>query len=224
MAPVRHPRTLIGKGGFLVSAKIYNPSTGEFGPTGRMTTGKQRPSATLLPDGKVLVVGGGGGRDQANAELFDPATGEFFATGQMVIPRRGDPLLVPLRRGKVLVIGGFYETSRNLQGYTASAELYDPSAGEFTPTGQMVTPRTRHATVRLRDGRVWVMGGDGPGNYHLSSAELYDPATGRFAATDCMVQPRVHLVATLLSDGKVLVTGGNNNDASSELYDPTTGR
>jgi hypothetical protein len=67
---------------------------------------------------------------------------------------------------------------------TASAELYDPAGGSFSPTGSMTTPRLSHAAVLLKNGQVLVTGGqlssppEGPTRIFTgsSSAELYTPA------------------------------------------------
>ena len=72
----------------------------------------------------------------------------------------------------VLVAGGLDNTFNA----TASAELYNPANGTWTPTGSLNTARTNHTATLLPNGRVLVAGGLGSGA--LASAELYDPATG----------------------------------------------
>src|SRR4051794_1067679 len=77
----------------------------------------------------------------------------------------------------------------------------------FVPTGSMHVHRVQSATVRLRDGRVLVVGG-ADDTTQVSSAEIYDPATETFRLVGSMSHARVLPTATLLPDGRVLVAGG----------------
>jgi hypothetical protein len=86
-------------------------------------------TATLLPDGKVLIAGGGGKSSFAGfvAELFDPATGTFSLTGSMLLPRTSHAATL-LPNGEVLVTGSqtpvHISNSVCVGGVDASAELY----------------------------------------------------------------------------------------------------
>jgi hypothetical protein len=240
-----HTATLLSDGRVLVtggddlwplsSAELYNPKTGTFSATGTMTTARSAHSATLLPDGRVLIAGGcaGGCWDHnpvASAELYDPKTGTFGATGSMATDRTYHTATL-LADGRVLIAGGCTDAFCNHT--IASAELYDPKTGSFSPTGSMSTYRANHTATLLSDGRVLVTGGGDPSyqhSYSLSSAELYNPKTGTFSATGTMTTARSAHSATLLPDGRVLIAGGcaggcwdHNPVASAELYDPKTG-
>jgi len=197
---------------------------------GGMLTPRFLQTATLLPDGRVLVAGGEDacGAALASAELYDPRTGSWTPTGSMVAPR-ADHTATLLPDGRVLVAGGTdlapaSGASADTTGPAASAELYDPRTGSWTATGSMVGQHVMHTATLLPDGRVLVAGGtSGP----AASAELYDPRTRSWTATGSMLTPRRSHTATLMPDGRVLVVGGLGYGwilpDSAELYDPGSG-
>ena len=190
-----------------ITAELYDPATGTFTPTGSFLGGGPiGGTATLLPDGRVLVVGAYSGL----AALYDPASGTFSSTGRPVWLHDSAILLTT---GKVLFTGG-------LEGEDIHAELYDPVAGVFTPTANMTRPRLDHSVTLLGDGTVLLAGSQRTGidgGQAIASAELYDPVTGTFSATGDMVTPRFGHTAPLLPDGTVLIVGG---PAPAELYHP----
>jgi hypothetical protein len=201
-----------------------------FAPTGPMSIDRWGHTATLLPSGKVLIAGGRGGPDgpvpTASAELYDPSTDAFTATGSMASARVGHTATL-LTDGKVLITGGEVDQSPTVANL-ASAELYDPATGSFSPTGSMSSPREGHTATLLVNGKVLIAGGTTAYmTGYLASAELYDPSTGSFSPTGSMTVPRTGQTATLLSSGKVLLAGGaadaSSVVASAELYDPERG-
>jgi len=207
------------------------PKPSPMALTGPLGAGRQIHTATLLADGRVLVAGGIDFADLplASVTLYDPATGTFSPTGSMGTPRAFNTATL-LADGRVLFAGGGPATWTRPGPDTASAELYDPKTGTFSPTGSMGIPREDHAATVLRDGRVLITGGNDTGDHAVASAELYDPKTGTFSPTGSMATARGYHTATLLADGRVLVAGGDpcgwascDRLATAELYDPTTG-
>jgi hypothetical protein len=215
----------------LTTAELFDPAAGTFTQTkGNMEAGRFDHTATLLnhgstlTNGKVLVTGGEKiNRTQyATAELFDPATGTFTpANGDMETGRAFHTATL-LNDGTVLVGGGLVVVGINIYAALASAELFDPNTGMFTPTkASMNFARSNHTATFLNDGTVLVMGGLNR-NTTLATAELFDPVTGSFTRTADMATPRTYHTATLLNNGTVLVTGGVDGTgtalATAELY------
>ncbi|HEX8698665.1 MAG TPA: kelch repeat-containing protein [Myxococcaceae bacterium] len=186
-----------------------------WAPAGSMSSVRNSHTATLLPDGKVLVAGGTTGTSSpATAELYDPATGTWSATGTMLAPR-GNATATLLLNGKVLVTGA---SGKDIE------EVYDPATGTWSATSGLLTIRYFSSATRLLDGKVLIAGGyqGGPGDPSVS--EVYDPATGTWSASGTIPVPGHH-TATRLPDGKVLVAGGESGGAAAaaNVYDPATG-
>jgi hypothetical protein len=221
------------------ASPTLGPAAFRFTAAGDMTVQRSGQTATLLPDGRVLIAGGD---DEGSAEMYDPQTGEFSPTGSMAVDR-ADHSATLLKDGRVLIYGGndnFVFSGDKLLGFyqdplPASAEIYDPATGKFSATGSVpMVPdpatfiecpesgcgglvawraRSGHTATLLPDGRVLVAGGQvsccGMG-FATAEAELYDPVTGQFSPTGSMTEPRGGQLALLLADGRVLMVGGTD--------------
>jgi predicted secreted protein len=225
-------------GVWLASAELYDPGTGTWRATGSLVSNRSGATATLLPSGKVLVAGGRNyffpahvQRTLSSSELYDPVTGTWSATGLMAARREGHSATL-LPSGNVLAAGGLV-ISQDRMGFifTAivdSAELYDPVAATWSPTGSLATARYSDAVALLPSGKVLAAGGahlstSGTFSEYIASAELYDPDAGTWSATGSLASARAGAGVALLQSGRVLVAGGSGSDgilASAELYDP----
>ena len=226
---------LIGFLGTTIQAFAASGGSGTFTITGSLNTARYDHTATLLPNGEVLVVGGigvnGNYTSLASAELYDPQKGKWTTTGSMSVGRTGlTATLLP--NGLVLVAGG----SDYYVNCYATAELYNPSTGQWTLTGSMSQPRCLHSATLLPNGEVLVSGGvNSIYDYSrptVSSAEIYNPNTGTWAPTGSLNVSRASAATLLLENGQVLAAGGYNNTGnnnpntyltSAELYDSSTG-
>lgn len=192
-----------------------------------MTIARAAHTATLLPNGKVLITGGFNADENnlSSTEIFDPKSNIFSPGAPMSFARQSHTATL-LKNGKVLIAGGYGDGDV----YLDRVELYDPLTGTFTPAEQMTIPRAGHIATLLKDGTVLIAGGTSTGWTFLASAEIYDPIKDIFTPTGDMSVAREAHIATLLKDGRVLITGGHNGRrafitiyASAELYDPARG-
>ena len=186
-------------------------SSGTWATTGSLNTVRSGHTATLLPNGQVLVAGGccdASGDVLASAELYDPATGEWTVTDSMPTARWGHTA-TRLPNGEVLVAGGSITSDI---APTAAVELYNPSTGKWTTTGSMTNARSFHGAALLANGQVLVAGGDSTSTAGTISAELYNPTTGKWTVTGSMIISHIGTQAARLPDGRVLMAGGTDSD------------
>ena len=187
-------------------------------------------TATLLTNGKLLIVGGvksDGGT--AAADLFDPVTATWTSVAPMATMRSSHAATL-LPDGRVLVTGGSTVSTSAAKGYVnnASAEIYDPVANTWTPTPPMSAARSHHTATLLPDGKVLVVGGENVLYLVEPTAEIYDPVSNTWSAPRAQpVVPRSQHTATLLPSGLVLIAGGFDivdglltPASTAELYDP----
>lgn len=210
---------------FAPSADVdrFDPATRRFVRVGALLTGRVQASATLLADGRILVVGGVQALpDAPQWEVFDPALGRSVASGFLHAPRSGHTA-TRLRDGRVLVTGG---TGRD------SAELFDPQTQAWRLlASRLQHPREGHSATLLADGQVLVIGGHGAAaGYRF--AERFDPGAERFTPlADAPAEQRLMHAALPQADGTIAIVGGEQlvgEDivpfATTWRFDPATSR
>jgi hypothetical protein len=102
------------------------------------------------------------------------------------------------------------------------ADLYDPSTGKFTPTGDMVAPMPFAMSTLLDSGMALMV--DAVSDFRRSGPELYDPVAGTFRAAAGNADGRLRFNACgtpiVLASGTVLIAPGCG--PAHELYDAMT--
>ena len=204
------------------------------GPPAWVAAGTSAPrlrhTATLLDDGRVLIVGGqsddeGAASALQTAEIFDPATGSYMQAADLPGPRFQHSM-TRLADGRVLVAGGVDQQGNKL----ANAVVYNPADDSWSSMISMGAARPQHSATRVADGSVWLIGGFGGSSSAVASVERFDPATNSFAPLQVALQSaRAQHAAVLLDDGRLWVVGGTGGVRvgaldSAEVIDPTSGR
>jgi hypothetical protein len=154
------------------SAEIYDPSAGHFSQVGNMNSPRNKLGAALLPDGRVLVVGGQGGGPfgarLATTEIFNPSISSFSPGPTMSSQRfKNRDGVVPLKNGQILLTSG-----------ADQPELYDPASNSFLPTaGEKLDSFYLSTATLLPNGQVLIAGGYGrdPDAGGLNHAWLFQP-------------------------------------------------
>src|SRR5436190_11413947 len=130
--------------------RLVAPSPSRDGSKSSTVAGQ---TATRLPDGRWLFVGGEG--EEASTVVWTPETGALAqTTGHLLSPRARHSATV-LPDGTVLIAGGHKGS-----GLVETPEVFDPGTNTFTPfTIVGATARQGQSATLLLDGRVLVVGG-----------------------------------------------------------------
>jgi N-acetylneuraminic acid mutarotase len=154
----------------LSGATVYDPTTNLWASAGSLPYQLANQTATLMQNGRVLVVGGGDREPgfTARVEIYNPARNRWTAVAPLPQPRAfATAALLP--SGRVLVTGGI-----NDHGALGNAELYDPTHNRWTSAGE-TRPGYREASVTLQNGMVLVIGGESYQGPPLNTTTLYSP-------------------------------------------------
>jgi hypothetical protein len=188
----------------LATATRY--SAGSWISVSSMSSARCFSTLTLLPDGRVLVVGDG------PPQIYDPAASTWSSVPQMNVPRTSGFTATLLPNGRVLVTGGRLGTNGPA---LADAELYDAVSNSWTTTASIPAARSSHSAIALPDGQVLVAG-----SLTEVGTFLFNSNTNTWSATGDMTQSH-NGIATYLPDGRAIIGAGFRSRA--QVYDPVSG-
>ena len=188
-------------------SSVYSPNPESIQFSGEMSLGRFQHTASLLPDGRVLVVSGA----DESCEIWDPGTSSFSLTDSLTTAR-GRHTATVLADGRVLVAGGFAGVSVVAETY----QIFDPTTESWTPEANMSDPRVYHVATLLPDATVLICGGTNwsDGRKPTKATLIYDAVTDAWSGGPSLMDARNFPTAILLGDNTVLIVGGNANDGS----------
>ena len=137
------------------TAELYDPRTKSWVPTGSMLEPREAHSATLIPNGKVLIVGGYYTNSLSTSEVYDFASGTWYKNADPLFCHGVAHTATRLYDGRVLVVGGAC-----ISGILSEAEIFDPVTSNWKATSPLPAAREVHTATLLPDGTVLIVGGD----------------------------------------------------------------
>ena len=184
----------------------FDPTLGTWAIVGHLQMQRMIPTANMLNNGKILIVGGyNGSTTLATCELYDPATNTSRMTGS-TSKNRYEHQSTMLSGGRVLINGG--RDGGAGSNYFNGTEIYDPATETWTVVSSMAQSRMEAITTTFSDGAVLAAGGR---NSPLSSApgsEIFDENTLTWSNTDPLKEPVTWMGCIPFPDDRYMVTGG----------------
>lgn len=187
--------------------------------TNPMLVARQEHTATLLPDGRVLVIGGRDGRNYLDAvEVFDPTSETWTSAEPLAVPRAGHTAVL-LADGRLLVAGGLSRAA-GAGDITRRAEVFDPTTGAWSGAGTTIGDVYGTVSgVALPDGSAVFHGTITSGMYDITSfLERFDPDNATWTRIARLPEDRIRPGMALLPDGRILIAGGSSDH--TELPNP----
>ncbi|MEQ8766174.1 MAG: hypothetical protein RL885_19815 [Planctomycetota bacterium] len=227
----------------LCAMKLAEP-LGIVASNASLTTARTNGALAELPDGRVLITGGGGGTifspaPVSSADIYDPCTDSITPSSGTMSSERAFHTTTVLADGRVLVAGG----ADAALAITPTMDIYDPVADQFSATTPLSRARIGHTATAQSDGTVWIVGGTNAllpdylaflfGN--TAGTEIWDPVTGSVVPGPILDWgPRAFHTAVTLNDGKILFSGGYSISdnfgfpiaiiaSQDSLWDPVSG-
>lgn len=213
------------------TAPVQSQQGAGFQNVGPLGLPRAHHTATLLDDGRLLIVGGLVGRSDAtvSVEVLDPATGQVAPAASLSTARMHHRAVL-LRTRKVLVLGG--QTTR-YGAALRSTELFDPASGTWSPGPDLTEGRAGPFVAAYAAGRELLIAGgmtwSGGQSQVLASAEVYSTDSNTVSATQPMIAPRCLGEAVAQPNDQVLLCSGweslaQGKPAPSEVWDVPSGR
>jgi uncharacterized protein (TIGR03437 family) len=203
------------------TAEILDAGKMEWRAAGSMNRPRINHTASLLPDGRVLIAGGQDAQGPtAETEIYDPSTGAFKRATPMSGARAAHAAVV-LSDGSVMVAGGVADRLSSV--VTGGVERFEPATGIWKSLASLPEPLAQHTATSLAGGRVLVAGGQGKDGVSRR-IYTYDSDTDVWSVSQPMLHARRMHSALGLQDGRILFAGGAGRESSMEWYDPAGGR
>ncbi|MBS3944307.1 MAG: T9SS type A sorting domain-containing protein [Melioribacter sp.] len=199
---------------------LFGQSYGSWVAIDSLNEARYSHTAIQLIDGRVLVVGGIGSNDPKSCEIYDTVTNKWSFVAKTIYERWRHKVIM-LDSKRILAVSS---------PVTKTCEIYDPIQNIWTLTDSLKAGRVlaEHELIKLKDGRVLVIGGLTRDYSEIEKGtlrlcELYDENLDKWEVVDSMIERRQSHSAILLKDGRVLVSGGISfldPLATYEIYDP----